>query len=100
MRFGVGIHTGEVVLGTIGIRQQAEITAFGDTVNTASRLQDLSKQFGVDSVLSEQTAARLQPIEVELRSLGSTEIRGRQQPLQVYTLTPATDPDEWSGSAR
>ena len=59
MRFGVGIHTGQVVLGSIGIPQQAEITAFGDTVNTASRLQDLSKQFGVDSVVSADTAARL-----------------------------------------
>jgi len=85
MRFGVGIHTGEVVLGSIGIPQQAEITAFGDTVNTASRLQDLSKQFGVDSVLSAETASRLAG-ERALCSLGSVEVRGRQQAVHVYTL--------------
>ena len=85
MRFGVGIHTGEVVMGSIGIPQQAEITAFGDTVNTASRLQDLSKQFGVDSVLSAETAARLAGERV-LCSLGTVEVRGRQQPVDVYTL--------------
>jgi adenylate cyclase len=85
MRFGVGIHTGEVVLGSIGIPQQAEITAFGDTVNTASRLQDLSKQFGVDSVLSAETATRLAG-ERTLCSLGTVEVRGRQQPVDVYTL--------------
>ncbi len=86
MRFGVGIHTGEVILGSIGIRQQAEITAFGDTVNTASRLQDLSKQYGVDSVLSAQTAAQLNHSDGLLRSLGPTAVRGRQQPVEVYTL--------------
>jgi class 3 adenylate cyclase len=85
LRFGVGIHTGQVLLGSIGIPQQAEITAFGDTVNTASRLQELSKQFEVDSVLSAQTAGRLSG-ERELCSLGTAEIRGRQQPVQVYTL--------------
>lgn len=85
MRFGVGIHTGQVLLGSIGIPQQAEITAFGDTVNTASRLQELSKLFGVDSVLSAQTATRLSG-ERGLCSLGTAEIRGREQPVQVYTL--------------
>jgi adenylate cyclase len=85
MRFGVGIHTGQVLLGSIGIPQQTEITAFGDTVNTASRLQELSKQFGVDSVLSAQTATRLSG-ERGLCPLGTAEIRGREQPVQVYTL--------------
>lgn len=86
MRFGVGIHTGQVVLGSIGIPQQAEITAFGDTVNTASRLQDLSKQFGVDSVLSAETAARLREGTAALCPLGSAEVRGRRQPVEVFTL--------------
>jgi class 3 adenylate cyclase len=86
MRFGVGIHTGEVVLGSIGVAQQAEITAFGDTVNTASRLQDLSKQFAVDSVLSAETVARLGQHNRSACRLGTAEVRGRQQPVEVYTL--------------
>jgi class 3 adenylate cyclase len=85
LRFGVGIHTGEVVLGSMSIPQQAEITAFGDTVNTASRLQELSKQFAVDSVLSAATATRLTGERV-LCSLGTVAVRGRQQTVDVYTL--------------
>jgi adenylate cyclase len=86
MRFGVGIHTGQVVLGSIGIAQQAEITAFGDTVNTAARLQDQSKQFGVDSVLSSETVARLGRQHSTVCPLGTVEVRGRQQPVEIYTL--------------
>jgi adenylate cyclase len=92
MAFGVGIHTGEVVLGSIGIREQAEITAFGDTVNTAARLQDLCKQFGVDSVVSALAAAQLSGDAVELRPLGVVDIRGRQQAVEVYTLVLAPSP--------
>jgi class 3 adenylate cyclase len=91
MRFGVGIHTGEVILGSIGISQQAEITAFGDTVNTASRLQDLSKQYGVDSVLSAQTVERLAAPEIDVRALGTTAIRGREQSMDLYTLVPSSE---------
>jgi class 3 adenylate cyclase len=87
MRFGVGVHTGEVVLGLIGIAEQAEITAFGDTVNTASRLQDVSKQFVVDSVLSVDTLARLgSRAEAGLRPLGAVDVRGREQKVDVFTL--------------
>ena len=84
--FGVGIHTGEVVLGAIGIPQRSDFTAIGDTVNTAARLQEICKGFEVDIVLSSQTAERLPVGTFALRDLGTTEVRGKAQPVRILTL--------------
>jgi len=84
--FGVGMHTGEVVLGAIGIPQRSDFTAIGDTVNTASRLQELCKEFDVDTVLSHETAARLPAGAFALRELGIAGVRGKSQPVRILTL--------------
>jgi adenylate cyclase len=84
--FGAGIHTGEVVLGAIGIPQRSDFTAIGDTVNTASRLQEVTKDLAVDVALSDQTADRLSGSGVEMRDLGLVSVRGKAQPLRIFTL--------------
>ena len=84
--FGVGINTGEVVLGAVGIAERSDFTAVGDTVNTAARLQDLCKHFEVDCVLSAATADRLLAAGIEVHQLGEAAIRGRVEPIQVATL--------------
>ncbi len=94
--FGVGIHTGEVVLGAIGIPQRSDFTAIGDTVNTAARLQEICKGFEVDVVLSSQTAERLRAGAFALRDLGVAEVRGKAQPVGIFTLALRGTP---SGSA-
>ena len=87
MQFGVAIHTGEVVLGEIGIPQRSDFTAVGDTVNTAARMGELNKEFGADVVLSGHTAQRLAGAEFRLRQLGEARVRGRSEPVQVFTVT-------------
>jgi adenylate cyclase len=83
--FGVGIHTGEVVLGAIGIPQRSDFTAIGDTVNTAARLQEICKGHDVDIILSSQTVERLPADAFALRDLGPAEVRGKSQPVRILT---------------
>ena len=85
-RFGIGIHTGEVVLGTIGIPERSDFTALGDTVNTASRLETLTKEYGVDLVISEAVVSRLRDGEVTVRRLGDAHVRGKAATVSVYTV--------------
>ena len=84
--FGVGMHTGDVVLGAIGLPERSDYTAMGDAVNTASRMESLTKEFKVDAVLSAATARYLRDDGVELRSLGEAHVRGKSEALSVYTL--------------
>ena len=84
--FGVGLNTGEVILGAVGIPQRSEFTAIGDTVNTASRLQELTKEFDCDVVLSSQTAERMRPAGFAVRDLGAAPVRGKAQPVEILTL--------------
>ncbi|MDP9265625.1 MAG: adenylate/guanylate cyclase domain-containing protein [Chloroflexota bacterium] len=85
LKHGVGLHVGEVVLGAIGLPERSEYTAMGDTVNTASRMESLCKEFGVDSVLSADIAASLDGT-VALRPLGEATVKGKAQPITVLTL--------------
>jgi class 3 adenylate cyclase len=86
-RVVVGIHTGQVVLGAVGIPQRSDFTAIGDVVNTAARIQsELTKQFDVEIVISRQTAERLPSAEFRLRDLGPVTVRGRREPIEVFTL--------------
>ena len=85
LKHGIGIHVGEVVLGAIGLPERSDYTAMGDTVNTASRMESLCKEFGVDAVVSADLAAQLDGA-VTVRPLGDATVKGKAQPIAVFTL--------------
>ncbi len=85
LRHGIGIHTGEVLAANIGSPERLSYALVGDTVNLASRLQGLTKQFETDIIISEQTRAHLDDT-FSIQELPRTEVKGVAEPVRVYAL--------------
>jgi adenylate cyclase len=101
LRMGIGIHAGPVIVGEMGYGHATSLTAIGDAVNTASRLEALTKELDVQLVLSEPVAARagLDPAAFPRREI---TLRGRSEPLPVHAVADARDlpaPQAREGSA-
>lgn len=88
LRIGIGLHAGPAIVGEMGYERVAHITAIGDTVNTASRLEALTKEFGVELVVS-QELVETAGITLEDAPRQDVEIRGRQGRLAVRTVRRA-----------
>jgi adenylate cyclase len=88
IRFGIGIHGGEVIVGDVGYRDHMVFTALGDAVNVAARLQDMTKTLACEVIVSEDVWACAQlasddPLRQEVT------IRGRDEPMTVRVVTEA-----------
>lgn len=83
LSFGIGIHTGEAVVGNIGTSQQMNFTVVGDTVNLAKRLQENAE--GGQILLSETTYEAIKHA-VTVRDLGLIEVKGRLSAEQIFEL--------------
>jgi adenylate cyclase len=88
IRFGIGIHGGEVIVGDIGYRDHMVFTALGDAVNVAARLQDMTKSIGCEAIVSEQVCATAGVAADDLPRQ-EVQIRGRAEPMIVHTITDA-----------
>jgi adenylate cyclase len=95
IRIGVGIHSGPAIVGTIGSSRRMEYTAIGDTVNVASRLQSATKELGANILISEHTYYGAKGA-FPFRNMGTITVRGREEPLTVYTLDIASPVPEFA----
>ena len=98
LRIGIGLHTGAAILGRIGVAQgngaSQRITALGDTVNTASRLEGATKQFGAELIVSKSTA-QVTSIDLQEGQNERVTVKGKQEVLEVtvykYAVTVLAD---------
>jgi adenylate cyclase len=90
LRIGIGIHTGPAIVGEMGYGTAVSITAVGDSVNTASRIESLTKTYACQLVVSEAVVLRA-GIDLADAPRHEIEIRGRVERLVVRTFTSARD---------
>jgi adenylate cyclase len=85
IRFGIGIHGGEVIIGDIGYRDHMVFTALGDAVNVAARLQDMTKSFACEAIVSEEVRVTA-GLPTDALPEQQVEIRGRTEPMIVRSV--------------
>lgn len=94
VQIGIGLHTGPVILGTIGSTERMDSTVLGLTVNLAKRLEEITKKIGVDMIISDQVAKRLpNRNHYRLRDLGEVWVKGALTPLTVFEVYDQDPPE-------
>ncbi len=91
---GVGIHCGDLILGTVGEEHRMETTVISDTVNTASRLEGMTKMYGINLIISQQVYESLAENDrVMMRKIDRVIAKGKSEPTDIYEVF-ASNPEE------
>lgn len=94
IKIGIGVHTGSLMLGTVGEPERMDGTVISDAVNLCARLESVTKEYNFDIAMSEDTYKALEDKSfVHVRSVGNIPLKGKQKLVSIYELFNGDDPD-------
>ena len=92
VKIGIGLHTGSLMLGTVGARDRMDTTVISDAVNLASRVESLTKTYRVPLIITEETFLALQdPAAISVRRIDRVLVQGKSQPVVLFEVLDADD---------
>ncbi|MGZ3845087.1 MAG: adenylate/guanylate cyclase domain-containing protein [Flavisolibacter sp.] len=94
IKTGIGMHTGPLIMGITGDNHRMDAATISDTVNTASRLESLTKHYSADILLSDASLLQIDKSKVHLRYLGLVQLKGKQEPIHIYECFSGNNPDD------
>ena len=94
IRIGTGLHSGSLIMGIIGDRKRMDAATISDTVNTASRIESLTKHYGASILLSEDSLSEIQDrAAFHLRFLGKVRVKGKREAIGIHECFGGDPPE-------
>ncbi len=87
---GIGLNSGDAIVGNMGSSTRFDYTAMGDNVNLASRMEGLNKLYGTNIIITEKTY-KIVKDTFEIRKLDAVKVKGKQKPILIYELLSKKD---------
>ena len=92
VKIGIGLNTGKLMLGTVGGKNRMDGTVISDAVNLAARIEGMTKTYGVELLISENTYSQIAAAEYAIRTIDRVKVKGKSKAVTVYEVFDGDDP--------